>query len=115
VLMPCSGSAGREVGHGARGAVKIGRVQAKSSMRHTGKKQAIRNAFHRLGLHAKPTEVVQVLALLGVQVDEELVRLVRIELLKRTPGGNSAKVSTLVKPPAVRRCPKGFPRRGRGT
>lgn len=58
-----------------------------------GKKQAIRNPFCRLGLHAKTKNVVQALAQLGVQVNEELVPLVRIEMLKQTTGRKPAKNS----------------------
>jgi hypothetical protein len=81
-------------------------------MRTTSTKRAIRNAFTRLGLHATPKAVVHALAQQGVQVDEELVRQVRFEILKET----TSRVAAVPKPipsPTVRRCPKGFPgRRG---
>jgi hypothetical protein len=82
-----------------------------TTMRTASKKQAIRNAFYRLGMHTTPKAVVHALAQLGALVDEDLVRLVRIELLKKTTEGRSPDVP--VPPPVVRRCPQGFPgRRG---
>ncbi len=82
-------------------------------MRTTGKKRAIRNALHRLGLHTTPKGVVDALAQQGVRVDEPLVRQVRLEVLKE---GTEARVGKAPKPvpsPAVRRRPQGFPgRRG---
>jgi hypothetical protein len=84
-------------------------------MRTAGKKRAIRNALSRLGLHATPKAVVQALGWQGVRVTEELVRLVRFEMLAVTTRARISKVPRPVPPPAVRRCPKGFPgRRGRG-
>ena len=61
-------------------------------MRATGKQRAIRNALYRLGLHTTPKGVVQALAQAGVQVDEELVRQVRLKNLKENTGGSLAKV-----------------------
>ena len=55
-------------------------------MRTTGKKRAIRNALYRLGLHATPKAVAHALMQQGVQVDEQLIRLVQFELLKETTG-----------------------------
>ena len=84
-------------------------------MRTPGKKRAIRNALYRLGLHTTPKGIVEALAQQGVQVDEELVRQVRIEMLKERTGARNAEAPRLVPSPAVRRCPKGFPgRRGNG-
>jgi hypothetical protein len=80
-------------------------------MRTTGKKQGIKNAFHRLGLHATATAVVHALAQQGIVVDEELVRLVRLGLLKETTNSRFAKVAMPISSPAVRRCPQGFPGR----
>ncbi len=83
-------------------------------MHTTSKKQAIRNALYRLGLHTTPEGVVDALAQQGVQVDEELVRLMRFEMLKENTGARIAKVSRPVTLPAVRRRPQGFPgRRGK--
>jgi hypothetical protein len=82
-------------------------------MRTAGKKRAIRHALYRLGLHATPKAVVHALRERGVQVDEELVRQVRIEMLKESTEARVGKVARQVPSPAVRRCPKGFPgRRG---
>jgi hypothetical protein len=80
-------------------------------MRTTGTKRAARNALYRLGLHARPREVVQSLAQHGVQVGEELVRLVRIELVKENTGARVAEVPGPVPSPRVRRRPQGCPGR----
>jgi hypothetical protein len=79
-------------------------------VRKTTKQQAIKNAFYRLGMHATPKGVVHALAQQGIQVDEELVRLVRIEMLNRTT--ESRLAPSPAPSPTVRRSPKGFPRRG---
>ena len=79
-------------------------------MRTAGKKRAVRNAFFRLGLHTTPKAVVHALRERGVQVDEELVRQVRIELVRETTGARVGKASRLVSSPAVRRRPQGFPK-----
>jgi hypothetical protein len=84
-------------------------------MRTTGKRQAIRNALFRLGLQTPPKVVVHALAQQGVQVSEELVRQVRVELLKEATRATAVRVPRPVPLPAVRRCPQGFPgRRGTG-
>jgi hypothetical protein len=80
-------------------------------MRTAGKKRAVRSALFRLGLHATPKAVADALAQQGVRVDEELVRRVRIELLKESTGATVAKVCGPPPSPAVRRRPQGFPRR----
>jgi hypothetical protein len=79
-------------------------------MRTTGKKRTIRNAFFCLGLHAPPKAVAHALREQGIQVDEQLVRQVHFELLKETTEARTAKVHRPVPPPAVRRCPQGFPK-----
>src|SRR5690348_9989465 len=79
-------------------------------MRTTSTKRAIQNAFFRLGLHATPKAVVHALQEQGVQVDEELVRQVRIEMLKETTGAKVGKASRPVPSPDVRRRPEGFPK-----
>jgi hypothetical protein len=83
-------------------------------MRTTGKKRAIRNAFIRLGLHTTPKGVVHALRQEGIQVDEEVVRQVRIELLRETTEARTAKIHSQGSSPAVRRRPQGFPRRHHG-
>jgi hypothetical protein len=84
-------------------------------MRTTGKKRAIMNALSRLGLHTTPKAIVHALMQQGISVDEELVRQVRIELLKENTGARVTEVSRSLPSPAVRRRPQGFPgRRGRG-
>jgi hypothetical protein len=84
---------------------------ANSAVRKISKKRAIKNAFFRLGLHARPKEVVNTVERDGVQVNEELVRLVRIELLKDMTRGGHAGLPSKAPSPARRRCPKGFPQR----
>jgi hypothetical protein len=80
-------------------------------MRSTGKKQAIKNTLARLGLHATPKAVVHALGQQGVKVSEELVRQVRVEMMKEATGARTGKVSRPVPSPALRRRPQGFPRR----
>jgi hypothetical protein len=80
-------------------------------MRTTSTRRAIRHAFFRLGLHATPKAVGYALSEQGIQVDEELVRQVRFELLVETTGGRVAEVSCPAPSPPVRRSPQGFPRR----
>jgi hypothetical protein len=75
------------------------------------KTQAIRYAFFCLGLHTPAKGVVDVLAQQGIQVNEELVRQVRFELLKESTKGSVAKVSRPAGSTRVRHRPQGFPRR----
>jgi hypothetical protein len=83
-------------------------------MRTTGLKRAVRNALFRLGLHTTPKGIVDALAQQGVQVSEELVRQVRIELLKEgSRGRDSARSARPVRSPGFRRRPQGYP--GKGT
>lgn len=83
-------------------------------MRTTCMKRAIRNAFFRLGLHTTPKEVVSALREQDIQVDEQLVRAVRFEMLKEEAEEKVARMRRPVPPRAVRRRPQGFPgRRGK--
>ena len=60
-----------------------GRGMGRQADVRTGKRRAIRDALGRLGMHANPAAVVRELA--GtIAVSEDLVRAVRIDLLKRT-------------------------------
>jgi hypothetical protein len=63
-----------------------------------GKRRAVENALHRLGLQAKAGEVVAALARLGIAVGEGLVRLVRFEMLKAA-GGLRAQPGRPHRPP----------------
>jgi hypothetical protein len=81
-----------------------------TTIRTTDKKRAIRNAFHRLGLHATAKAVVHALAQQGIRVNEQIVRQAKFELVKETTGARVAKVSRPVTSPAVRRRPQGFPK-----
>ena len=80
-------------------------LAADSAVQKISKKRAIRNVFFRLGLHARPKEVINTLERDGVQVNEELVRLVRIELLKVIARRGHAGLPRKAPSPAVRRCP----------
>jgi hypothetical protein len=82
-----------------------------TAKRRTAKKRAIRNAFFRVGLHTTPEAVVHAFAEQGIQVDEQLVRQVRIEMLKETAGAKVRMISRPVASPAVRHRPQGFPKR----
>ena len=62
-------------------------------MRTTSLKRAIRLAFFRLGLHTRPKGVINALSEQGIQVNEELVRQVRFELLKETSDERPTRVS----------------------
>jgi hypothetical protein len=90
-------------------------VNKMTTMRTTDEKQAIRNALFRLGLHTTPKGVVDALREQGIQVDETLVRQVRIELVRETTGARLVKAARPVALRAVRRRPQGFPGRGKGT
>ena len=48
------------------------------------KKRAIQNTLARLGMQAKPTQIVAALALHGIILSERLVRAVLMEMLKTT-------------------------------
>ena len=50
------------------------------------KRRAIRNTLARLGMQAKPGEVVAALALHGIAVSESLVRAVLMEMLREQGG-----------------------------
>jgi hypothetical protein len=78
-------------------------------MRTTGTKRAIRNALFRLGLHTTPKAIVEALAKQGIQVTEELLRLVRIEILKEISRARGGKVPRPVPSMAARRRPQGYP------
>jgi hypothetical protein len=80
-------------------------------MRTTGKKRAVRNALYCLGLHTTPKAVAHALMQQGIVVDEGLVRLVRLDLLKGMTASRFAKVVRPVPSAAVRRCPQAFPGR----
>jgi hypothetical protein len=81
-------------------------------MRST-KKQAIRNALLRLGLHTPAKGIVEALAQEGIQVDEQLVTQVCFEMLKDSTVARIVTVSR-VPSPTVRRRPQGFPGRQGG-
>jgi NAD(P)H-dependent FMN reductase len=74
---------------------------------------AIRNSLARLGMQASPKQVVAALAEFGIDVNEALVRQVRVEMLKQAAKSERQQVRTpQVERPQVRRPPKVPPRRG---
>jgi len=80
-----------------------------TTMRAHRRYRAIRNVFDRLGLQSTPAEVVDALAKQGVRASEELVRQVRVELLRENTGGKNAEVRRPVISPGVRRNPRRVP------
>jgi hypothetical protein len=78
----------------------------------TSKTRVIQNALARLGMQARPEQVVAALADIGIVVNEALVRQVRVELLKQAAKVQRQQVRTpQVERPQVRRPPKLPPRR----
>jgi hypothetical protein len=76
------------------------------------KTRAIQNALARLGMQARPAQVVAALADIGIVVNEVLVRQVRVELLKQAAKVERQRVKTPeAQRPQVRRPPKLPPRR----
>jgi hypothetical protein len=75
------------------------------------KKHAIRMALFRLGMQAKPKEVVQALADQGIFVSHDLVRLVKIEMTEKLVEATRIKFKQVVPPKSVRRRPNAIPRR----
>jgi hypothetical protein len=79
------------------------------------KKRAIRGALARLGMHARPAQVVSALAGWGVSVSEAAVRSVVFEVLDEAAQTdrqrNMARRPRVSPPP--RRFPKAPPPRGR--
>ena len=75
--------------------------------------RAIQNALARLGMQARPAQVVAALADIGIVVNEALVRQVRVEMLKQAAKVERQLVRTpQIERPQVRRPPKLPPRRG---
>jgi hypothetical protein len=74
--------------------------------------RAIQNALTRLGMQARPAQVVAALADIGIVVNEALVRQVRVEMLKRAAKVERHQVRTpQVERPQARHPPKVPPRR----
>ena len=79
----------------------------------TSKKRAIQNALARLGMQASPKQVVAFLANFGIDVNEALVRQVKVEMLKQAARVQRQQVKV---PNAVRstvRRPRKLPSRRR--
>ena len=74
--------------------------------------RAIQNTLARLGMQVSPQQVVGALAAFGIDVNEGLVRQVKVEMLKRAAKTERQQMRTpQVKHPQVRRPPKVPPRR----
>jgi hypothetical protein len=86
------------------------------SRQGVNKKRAIRDALCRLGLHARPAQVVAALADYGMSVSEELVRAVVFELLREAARAerqrSKARTADRTAPP-LRRFARVPPRRDR--
>jgi hypothetical protein len=93
-------------------------VQGEESLmsRHgTSKKRAIKQALFRLGLQARPAQVVATLAARGIWVGAGLVRAVVFELLQDTARSEAQRTtarSPIIKP-IVRRPARVPPLRGK--
>jgi hypothetical protein len=82
---------------------------AKKGMSRT---RAIQNALARLGMQARPAQVVAALADIGIVVNEALVRQVKVEKLKRVAQVKRQQTQIpRAGRPQVRRPPKLPPRR----
>ena len=80
--------------------------------RHFSKTVAIQNALARLGMQARPAQVVAALADIGIVVNEALVRQVRVKILKQAAKVERQQVRTpQIERPQVRHPPKLPPRR----
>jgi hypothetical protein len=75
------------------------------------KKHAIRMALFRLGMQARPKEVVQALAHQGIFVSPDLVRLVKIEMTEKLAEATRNKFKQVPQPKSLRRRPNAIPRR----
>jgi hypothetical protein len=80
--------------------------------RGKGSRSAARNAWARLGLQARPGDVVAALAAAGVAVTEETVRSGRVALLKEQTDAARPRLPVPATR-APRRPPRLPPRRGR--
>jgi hypothetical protein len=75
--------------------------------------RAIQNALGRLGMQASPKQVVATLEEFGIDVNEGLVRQVKVEMLKQAAKVERHRVRTpQVQRSQVQRPPKLPPRRG---
>jgi hypothetical protein len=76
------------------------------------KARAIQNALARLGMQASPAQVVAALAGFGIDVNERLVRQVKVDMLKEAAQVERQRVKApKAARPQVRRPPKVPPRR----
>jgi hypothetical protein len=74
--------------------------------------RAIQNALARLGMQARPAQVVAALAEFGIDVAEALVRQVKMQMLKRVAQVERQQVkASTAKRPQVRHPRKVPPRR----
>jgi hypothetical protein len=79
----------------------------------TSRARAIRNTLARLGMQASPKQVVATLAGCGIEVDEALVRRVKIEMLKEAAQvDRHQRKAPPAERPKAQRPPKVPPRHG---
>jgi hypothetical protein len=79
----------------------------KTPMKRGGnRKRLVRNTLLRLGLHARPADVVRALDALGIAVGEELVRAVALELRKALDRARRQRVPKPPPAPPPRRYPR---------
>jgi hypothetical protein len=80
--------------------------------RHFSKTVAIQNALARLGMQARPAQVVAALAAFEIDVTEALVRQVKVQMLRQAARVERHQVrNPQLERPTVRRPPKLPPRR----
>jgi hypothetical protein len=75
------------------------------------KKHAIKMALFRLGMQARPKEVVQSLAEQDIFVSHDLVRLVKIEMTEKLMEVTRSRFKKVILPKSLHRRPNAIPRR----
>lgn len=75
------------------------------------KKHAVKMALFRLGMQARPKEVVEALAEQGIFVSVGLVRSVKFEITEKMAVVTRNKSAKVVLPATGRRRPNAIPRR----
>jgi hypothetical protein len=76
------------------------------------RRKAIQHAFDRLGMQAKPQEVIAHLASYDIAVSETLVQRVRIDVLRKIGDQRRERITSLGQRTHLRRPQKVPPRRG---
>jgi len=84
----------------------------KKDNRSANRRRAIQHALARLGMQAKPREVIAHLALYDITVSETLVQRVRIDMLRKLADQRRQPLMSLAQRTHLRRPQKVPPRRG---